>query len=554
MKFNTCLRSVATFVVATCAIPCAIANGAKAQQAPNLLIIVADDLGYSDLGAFGGEIDTPNLDAIARSGIRFTGFHAAPTCSPSRAMLLTGVDNHQAGLGNMAEMMAPNQKGIPGYEGYLRSDAITLAERLAVSGYRTLMSGKWHLGIEPEQDPSARGFQHSFAMLQAAHNHFGADISTDPAKGSTYRRDGVTLSTLPADFYSSDAFTSELIEQLLSSRRSAEGSKPFFAYLAFTAPHFPLQAPSQTIGKYKGRYDKGYDVVRARRLDRQRALGLLSPRALAHPMTRAKRWNQLKADEQQVQIRKMEIYAAMVDRLDQNVGRVIRTLKQTGEYKNTIIFFMADNGAEAVEAEYAPNSIMRNRWGASDHRLEAMGAAASFVTYGPAWAQVGTAPSWLYKSSTAEGGTRVPAFLAGKGIGKVGAVQPAFLSELDIVPTFLDFAQAAAASLTFKGQSVQPVMGKSWLPMLRGNARQVYGPNQAVGTQIFSGRSLREGAWKITDIGDGHWLLFNIAADPGETRDLAALEPQPYERLLKAYREYAGKVGVVMPVPAITPR
>jgi arylsulfatase A-like enzyme len=512
---------------------------ADAPKRPNFLVIVADDLGFSDLGAFGGEIDTPNLDAIADKGVKLTGFHTAPTCSPTRSMLLTGSDNHLVGLGNMAELTAPNQQGKPGYEGYLRSDTATLAELLSANGYRTLYSGKWHLGLTPGQDPSARGFQHSFAMLQGAHNHFGRDISADPAKGATYREDGELVTKLPDDFYSSDYFATKLIKQIKTTRAGADGRKPFFAYLAFTAPHWPLQAPAKDIAKYRGRYDAGYQALRARRLKRQAELGLIDPSTVPHSwIHKAEAWDELSDKEKRIAARDMEIYAAMVDRLDQNVGRVVRALKATGEYENTVILFLADNGAEGADRGDPPDA---------DNRLGNRGSATSYVSYGPGWAQAATAPSWRYKAYATEGGTRTVAFvshktLAPRGVGKLT------LSVADVTPTFLDLAGVPEPKGRFQGRAVQPILGKSWVPWLAGRAERVYGPKDPIGTELFRSRSLRQGDWKIIDIvGKGEWKLFNIAEDPGETHDLGETEPERLAELKQAWRDYAERVNVILP-------
>src|SRR3546814_124428 len=309
----------------------------RSSDLPNLLVIVADDLGYSDLGAFGGEIRTPHLDRLALAGIRLAGFHTAPTCSPTRSMLLSGTDNHLAGLGTMAEMIRPNQQGKPGYEGYLRRDVATLAERLAAEGYRTLFSGKWHLGLTEEQDPHARGFQRSFSLAQGGHNHFGTDADPDRPNAATYREHGRRVTHLPSDFYSSDYFASRLIAYLGERPRTKTARNPFFAYLSFTAPHWPLQAPSEDIARYRRRYDEGFDRLRERRLARQRELGILAPNVVPHtPRNRDGSWDSLTADQQVLAARNMEIYAAMVDRLDQNVGRVIEALRASGELDNKI--------------------------------------------------------------------------------------------------------------------------------------------------------------------------------------------------------------------------
>jgi arylsulfatase len=519
-----------------------------APKRPNFLIIVADDLGFSDIGAFGGEIDTPNLDALARNGLRLTGFHTAPTCSPTRSMLLSGTDNHKAGLGSMAELLAPNQLGKPGHEGYLRPDIASLAELLSAGGYRTLFSGKWHLGLTPAQDPHARGFQHSFALLQGGHNHFGLNLSDDPTKGYTYREDGITLTSLPANFYSSDTFASKLIEELKGASTGAEGAKPFFAYLAFTAPHWPLQAPEETIAKYHGRYDKGFEVLRAERLKRQAALGLLDPATVAHPLELKKDgWGALSSDEQRVASREMEIYAAMVDRLDQNVGRVIAALKASGEFENTVIFFLADNGAEGMDLTTVEMPMIRNAVASADNSFDNLGKATSYVGYGPGWAQAATAPSWLYKAFATEGGTRTTAFITGPNVKRVGGISSTYTNVMDVTPTLLDLAGIPRPKGTFEGRPVQPILGTSWVPWLERNATTVHATDQPIGTELFGSRALRQGDWKITDKGDGQWHLFDIARDPGETKDLSTQEPARKSELVAAWDTYARNVGVVMP-------
>lgn len=511
------------------------------ERRPNFLVIVADDLGYSDIGAFGGEIRTPNLDRLALAGIRLAGFHTAPTCSPTRSMLLTGTDNHRAGLGTMAEMIRPNQKGQPGYEGHLRSDVATLAERLSDGGYRTLFSGKWHLGLTPERDPHARGFQRSFALLQGGHNHFGTDVGGT----ATYTEQGKPLTKLPADFYSSDYFAGRLIEFL--GERGEAGGRPFFAYLAFTAPHWPLQAHPQDIARYKGRYDAGFDALRERRLARQRELGLLGRDVVPHtPRNRDGSWDSLTADQQRTAARNMEIYAAMVDRLDQNVGRVIEALRASGELDNTVIVFLADNGAEALDVETTGAEMLARSLTNADNSFANRGAASSYVTYGAGWAQAATAPSWLTKGYQSEGGTRAVAFISGAGIpGRKGA-ETQFLSVADVAPTLLDLAGVAPAAQV-AGRAVRPITGRAWTAWLRNPAIRVYGAEDGVGSELFGSRAYRQGDWKLTDIGDGIWRLFDIARDPGETRDLSIAEPARRAALASAWQRYADEVGVIAP-------
>lgn len=556
------------------AAPAATASAASEPQtapkdAPNFLIIVADDLGWSDLGAFGGEIATPNLDALALSGVRFTGFHTAPTCSPTRSMLMSGVDNHQAGLGTMAELLGPATRGRPGYEGYLNDRVASIAELLRAGGYATWMAGKWHLGLTPEREPAARGFEHSFALLQGLSNHFGADQDeawTRAGLAPSYRDDGKPAA-LPKGQYSADYFADRLIGYLDASAKAAD-RRPFFAYLPFTTPHWPLQAPAETIAKYKGRYDAGYEALRAERLARQKALGLVAADAVPHSLELARPWASLSAEERAVEARKMEVYAAMVDRMDQNVGRVIAALKAQGRYDNTIILFFADNGPEGnvIEAPSprfkvgSPDAALPPAQALGiDNSLENIGKPTSYVGYGPGWAQANSVPSWLVKGYTTEGGIRVSAFAAGRGVTGGGRIANANLDVRDVAPTLLDYAGLRQPS-QFAGHAILPHEGKSLRPVLAASAASIRSADDTLGYELFFRRALRQGDWKVVflpaptnrytrgGVSTGRWQLFNVARDPGETHDLAAAEPKRLAELVKAYDLYAKAKGVV-PLP-----
>lgn len=543
----TVRRRFRTFLVLLLAGGLSPAVAAK-ESRPNILLIVADDLGYSDIGAFGGEIRTPNLDRLALAGVRLAGFHTAPTCSPTRAMLLTGTDNHLAGLGTMAELIRPNQQGKPGYEGYLRRDVATVAERLSAGGYRTLFSGKWHLGLADDQSPHARGFERSFALLQGGHNHFGADTDPGDPHASTYRENGKRVTQLPTDFYSSDYFTSRLIDFLGEAPEAGREGRPFFAYLAFTAPHWPLQAPPEDIARYKGRYDEGFDILRERRLARQRDLGILAPDVAAHtPRNRDGSWDSLTAEQQRLAARNMEIYAAMVDRLDQNVGRLLDALSATGQLDNTVILFLADNGAEALDVETTGKQMLASALKGADNSLRNRGSATSYLTYGAGWAQAATAPSWLTKGYASEGGTRTVAFISGAGVPQRRATETQYMSVADIAPTLLDVAGVDASRTEVAGRAVRPITGRSWARWLRDAAARIYGAEDGIGTELFGSRAYRRDDWKITDIGDGVWRLFDISRDPGETRDLSLAEPGRRAELEKAWETYAARVGIVLP-------
>ena len=540
-------------------------------KAPNVLLIVADDLGFTDLGAFGGEIDTPNLDALAMSGVRLTSFYTAPNCSPTRSMLLTGKDNHSVGLGVMAEALGsfPMLQGRPGYEGYLDPQTTTIAEKFSAAGYYTAMTGKWHLGTQPEHQPSEHGFENSFVLLGGGGDHFGHGQNGEPAlEPVTYTEDGV-----PADFpvgeYSSDFYAEQMIGYL---SQNVEDDRPFFAYLAFTAPHWPLQAPADLIAKYEGRYDGGPQALRESRLARLEELGVLSVVAHTANLPELGSWSELPEDQRAIASRYMEIYAAMVDSLDQNVGKVVEHLKQTGEFENTVIVFMSDNGAEGIGLqpligrtssgtlpEHKADVLATIAEGNVD--LDLMGTKDSFITYGPDWAQAGAAPFRKYKADTEEGGIRAPAFILGPGIQGQRVVD-APLSVRDIMPTALDLAEIAydeslvTPALTKDG--VNSPTAKSWLPILSGEASTVRSENDPIAKELFLKRAVRLGEWKAV-YGKAHdadpadrsapssWRLYNLSTDPSESSDVREQYPEQFERLMTAWEIYAEENGVFVP-------
>jgi len=514
---------------------------AEEQKRPNFLIILADDLGFSDLGAFGGEIRTPNLDRIAYDGVRLTGYHTSSMCAPTRAQLLTGVDNHRSGLGQMDDAPHERYQGLQGYEGALRSDVATLPEILRDNGYRTVQSGKWHLGSAPEKDPSQRGFEYSFVLAQGSHHHFGQDVSVLGGTGSIYRENGQTLTELPADFYSTDTFTTKLIEGLEQTRQKQDG-KPFFAYLAYTAPHWPLHASPEVIAKYRGVYDAGYDVLREQRIQRQVELGLVEEGQARVPSEEVRPWTDLNEEEKAYYIATQEVYAAMVDQLDQNVGRLVEYLKSTGEYENTVILFHSDNGAAGRDFRrdkepFAP-------YAEADNRPEIIGKPESFAAVGSGWAEAASAPARLYKRYQSEGGTRVVSFLHYDGLpltgGQVkGAIDNVYTHVRDVAPTFLELAGVPVPQGTYNGRDIQPVSGRSQVAYWKGEASRVYPADEPVGGELYGSKSLRKGDWKLVSLQGVDWTLYNIAKDPGETLDLGATHPEKLAELKADWETYA---------------
>ncbi|MBK7950058.1 MAG: arylsulfatase [Deltaproteobacteria bacterium] len=540
--------------------PSAAANGSEAAAAsatpeaqpsgrPNILIVLVDDMGFSDLGAFGGEIRTPNLDALSQAGLRFTQFHAAPVCAPTRAELMTGLDHHRTGIGNFPELRQDNQKDQPGYEGYLIEEVATLAERLSDAGYSTFMSGKWHLGYDPRANPAVRGFDRSFVLLGGGHNHFGRDPNYSaviPNAGTVYTEDGERVPT-PQPFYSSDYFTRRAIEFL-----PAKGSgRPFFGYLALTAPHYPLHAPAEDIARYAGRYDAGYEVLREERLARMQALGLVEEGVEAHSPSEPEPWAALSPERRRIEARLMETHAAMVDRIDQNMGRLIDALKERGLYENTIILFFSDNGAEGHRLDRSVIAAEQGKrlLASGDNRLESIGSAASYIWYGSSWAEAATAPSRLYKSFPTEGGTRVPAFLWDPGRVRSG-ISGQYASVRDVLPTLLDYA-GVPIEASVGGRSVRAPQGASIRPWVEDAAREPGVDGIVANGEMFGRLYARRGRMKAVLIppptGPGVWQLYDVVADPGEVHDLAASEPETLAALEQQWKRYASENGVVLP-------
>ncbi|KAH8819175.1 alkaline-phosphatase-like protein [Xylogone sp. PMI_703] len=544
-----------------------MAEASAKPKRPNFLVIVADDLGWSDVGAFGGEIQTPNLDSLAKTGIRLTGFHTASMCSPTRSMLLSGTDNHIAGLGQMAywgDSSSP-WKTRPGYEGYLNDRVAALPEILQDAGYYTAMSGKWHLGLTLDRAPKARGFDRSFALLPGGANHYAYEPTHPDGKpvfshwASLYAEDDKLVSSkdFPKDYYSSDYYATRLIEFLKAQKTDpAKSDAPFFAFLPFTAPHWPLQAPAEVVEKYSGVYDDGPDALREKRLQSQIKLGLLPPDVEPHPVVaNVKEWSNMQPDEKRWSAKTMEVFAAMVDRMDWNIGRVIEYLEETGEKDNTFILFMSDNGAEGAIIEAIPMTgdvIKKSIHKHYNNDLENLGNGDSFVWYGPRWAQASTAPSAMHKGYVTEGGIRCPAIvhyskLFGNHQDKITGE---FTTVMDILPTILDLAGIPQPSNQFRGREVVSVKGRSWVPHLSGKNEFVHGGETVVGWELFFHQAIRKGKYKAIFTpkpkGPEKWQLFDLEKDMGEIHDLATEEPKVLEELVHYWMVYVAECGIFL--------
>ncbi len=520
-----------------------LALGADAQTEaparPNFVVIVIDDAGFTDLGAYGGEARTPNIDALAQRGAMFSRYYSSPLCAPSRAMLLTGVDAHRTGVSTIPEVLPPEHVGQPGYTMRLEPGVTTVATRLRDAGYRTYITGKWHLGHGEGDLPNDHGFDRSL-VLDAS----GAD-NWEPRPYMPYYRDAPWFedgarAEMPAEFYSSELIVDRMIDYLDADRARAE---PFFAYLSFQAVHIPVQAPREFTARYEGVYREGWEALRAHRWRRAQELGLVpadAPQAGLHPSLRA--WDDLSVDEQALYARSMAVHAGMLEAMDHHIGRLMEYLQQRGLAENTIFVVTSDNGPE-------PSNPLAERgfdlWMARmgyTRALENLGERRSYVFIGPEFASATAAPGALFKFYTTEGGVHVPLIVAGPGVAPARIDARAFVT--DIAPTLLERAGVVVPD----GERV-PMSGRSLAPVLGGQAESVRGPDYVIGIEVSGNSALYRGDYKLVRnlprYGDGQWRLYNIALDPGETRDLSAAEPELFASMQAAYRAYAEANGVL---------
>ncbi|HEY7115180.1 MAG TPA: arylsulfatase [Tepidisphaeraceae bacterium] len=533
------LRTLTAIITLATACMCSCRAGAQPRPAtptrPNVVLILADDMGYSDLGCYGSEIATPNIDRLAHDGVRFTQFYNQARCCPSRAALLTGRYPHQVGIGAMIDDYAKwirDAANRPSYSDHLATDSPTLPELLRGAGYRTLMCGKWHLGYRPAEWPVHRGFDRSFALIPGAMNYYGGDSGNGPR--APMALDDQPFTPPHDGFYSTDAFADRAIEFLNEAK--SKGA-PFFLYLAFNAPHWPLQAPAEDIQKYKDTYDAGWQSIRQGRLRRMVDLGIVPTGSTMAPMDRGRQkpWNQLTDAQRREWSLRMSIYAAQVSRLDRNVGRVLDGLDRLGVASDTLVLFISDNGGAAEDPH-------RSTAGAT------LGTRDSFWGYARPWATVSNTPWRLHKTTAYEGGISTPAIArwpAGIPADAHGRLvrEPAHL--IDIMPTLL-----ALAGATYPVTAQRHMEGQDILPMIKGQ------PGQADRTfrwEHEGNRAIRKGKWKLVMLGSSKngWELYDIDADRIESHNLAADHPDIVQDLGAEYDRWAQRCGVV-PWPQIT--
>lgn len=517
------------------------AGNQRMAPRPNILLIVADDLGYADLGCYGGDISTPHIDGLAKRGIRFSRFHTAPMCAPSRAMLLSGNDNHIAGMGLQSRVTQEF-----GYEGRLTERIAPLPSLLREAGYFTCMAGKWHLGLDSLSNPHSKGFDRSYALLDGAGDHYSNRSVLHPGF-SHYTEDGSPVNWEEGS-YSTDFYTDKILEYL---EGNGESGLPFFVYAAYTSPHWPLQVDRSYWEKYQGRYDEGYDKLKEQRLESLKAAGLVPAETLLPPNHESViPWDSLSSEQKRTEARKMELYAGMVDNLDYNLGRLLSYLKEKGLYENTFIVFLSDNGAAYRDFINHPDYAFLRDFYNDDY--EDMGKPSSYISYGPPWAEAGSSPFKFFKDYATQGGINTPMIVSGPGVNSKDEIFHGFVSIQDLAPTFYALAGIDYPD-SIKGLELFPLRGASLLPVLEGEAEEVHPGDYVFALEHNHNAMLRKGHWKITNVSKplnpSNFALYDLSLDLGEQNDLRAQEPGIYEELLREWEKYAREIGLQTPPP-----
>ena len=523
---------------------------AQAAQQPNIVLILADDLGFTDIAPYGSEISTPSLTALANEGLRFTNYHTAASCAPSRAMLLTGVDSHRAGVSNIPEAIPPDQSAVDNYQGVLGNNVVTVASLLEEAGYHTYMAGKWHLGKERHELPSRRGFERTVAMADTGADNWEQKPYIPIYKKANWFADGEEME-LPKDFYSSRFLIDKTIEFIDSNR--ADG-QPFFAYVPFQAVHIPVQAPQEFIEQYMGVYDVGWEQLRQDRLTKALELGVVAQGAAMVEMSTTQDWDALPDDRKRYEAKRMAVYGGMVAAMDFHIGRLIEHLKATGQYDNTLFIFTSDNGTEVSGAtdpsRVQAQVLIRNQGYTSEY--ETLGLKGSFNSISPSFASASASPLAFYKFYAGEGGLRVPLIIAGQSVLNKGELNHALSHVTDITPTILSLAGVKAPDGRFGGRPIEAMIGRDLMPIIRGDVERVYAEDETIGYEVGGNAALFRGDYKIVmnrgPVGDGQWHLYNIVSDPGETEDLADAMPERMQVMSRAYQQYVLENGV-LPVP-----
>lgn len=505
---------------------------------PNFVVVLVDDGGFMDFGGYGGEARTPNIDRIADAGVRFSNYHTSPLCAPSRAMLLTGLDSHRAGVANIHEVLRPEQAENPAYSNHLLPGIKTIADRLRSVGYETFMTGKWHLGSSPGDLPVDHGFDRSFILDASGADNWEQKSYMPFYKEAPWFEDGQPA-TLPEDFYSSRFLVDRMIDYL----RERSSAKPFFAFLAFQAVHIPVQVSQEYTDRYAGVYRDGWEALRKKRFETAKKLGLVQQDAVLPPMhPQLRSWNALSEEQRAHYERSMMANAGMLEAMDHHFGRLLAYLRDEGELARTVFVITSDNGPEFNDPAQSHTFRFWMRLSGYHTDLERLGEKRSMGAIGPEWASAAAQPFALFKMYASEGGTRVPLIISGPGVKASPGFNPALNFVTDLAPTLAEMAGAEADNMD----------GRSLLPLLTGGQTRIYGRSDPVGMEVSGSSALFKYPYKLTKNvlphGDGEWRLHNLAEDPAEQHDLSRSHAAIRDELMADYRAYAASVNI-MPLP-----
>jgi len=517
-----------------------VAIATEAQQPPNFVLILVDDSGLMDFGAFGGEARTPNLDQLAQNGVWFNNFHTSPVCAPSRAMLVTGSDSHLTGVANLPEMLPEGYADYPGYAGELNESVKTVATRLKAAGYETYATGKWHLGHSETNLPNAKGFDHSFILGGSGANNYDTRGYVPLKPEAHWYRDGKETD-LPQDFYSSKDY----IESTIAFHESQSNpDAPFFSYIAFQAIHAPIQAPERFVEPYRDVYKAGWDVLRQQRYEKAKALGIIPADATLNEIfPQFRKWDEISPELQAEYVTDMAVTAGMLEAMDFYIGEYVQYLKDSDRFDNTIFFITSDNGPDGGNYRVNIAKVWQKMMGYHKDPNR-VGDTGYFGDIGPEFAAALSSPFSFFKYYTGEGGVRTPLIVSGPNIPQ-GLTSDVFCFVTDVVPTMLDLAGLPTPS----GDEAVPITGKSLLAHIQNPEVPVYAEDEGVGLEAANSAAYFLGDYKIVKnnipLGDQTWHLYHLKTDPGETRDLAEQEPERFQAMMAAYDAYAQAVGVI---------
>lgn len=509
------------------------------QVLPNIVVLLVDDLGFMDFGIYGGEARTPTIDRLAKKGMMFTNMHASPACAPSRAMLMTGTDSHLAGIANLPEMLPEEYQNKPGYAGVLNNRVQTIATRLKEVNYNTYAAGKWHLGHDEHTLPNKRGFDRSFILGASGANNFEAQGYLPMKPTAQWYADGAEVD-LPDDFYSSKTY----IDKTISFHQEEKNKdKPFFAYIAFQAIHAPIQAPKEFVEPYRTTYSAGWDKLRLSRFEKAKELGFISPNAVLNDIfPQFQKWEELSVEDQEMYTTDMAVTAGMIEAMDFHIGRYVDYLEEEGLLDNTIFIITSDNGPEGTAYH---STVMKWAVRQGYHRnFDKFGDKGYYGATGPEFAHAMASPFSYFKYYAGEGGLRVPFIMSGNGIPQ-GIQSNSFCFFTDIAPTFYDLVGLSPTA----NEGFVPITGKSMLAHITDPAQPIYGEDEGVGLESGNSSAYFLNGYKILKnnipLGDNAWHMHHLPTDPGETKDLAFVQPVLFQKMLSKYQEYASEVGVI---------